>query len=92
MANIHKEKLQIYTIYYVRFSPIHILKSVIRAYNSLQKLGSWKFGFLKTVLFIYLTERESTSRGNSRGRGRSRLSADQVTQCEAQSQDPEIMV
>jgi len=44
-------------------------------------------------LFIYLTEREpeSTSGVNSRGRGRSRLPAEQGAQQEPGSQDPEIM-
>ena len=42
-------------------------------------------------LFIYLLDRESTSRGRRRGRGRSRLPAEQGARFVAGSQDPEIM-
>ena len=48
-------------------------------------------GIFKKVLFIDSTERESTSRRNSRGRGGSRLPAEQRAQCGARSQDLGIM-
>ena len=42
--------------------------------------------------FIYLFDRESTSRGSgSQGRGRSRLPVEQEVLCGALSQDPRIM-
>ena len=50
--------------------------------------------FLFKILFIYFKEsrvRESTSEDGGRGRGKSRLLAEQGAQCGAQVQDPEIM-
>ena len=52
-------------------------------------------GFLKKFIFIYLRERETEHKmvgeGVQRGRGRSRLLAEQGAQHGALSQDPEIM-
>ena len=39
--------------------------------------GASKIYFFLKILFIYLRERESTSRGSSRGRGRIRLPTEQ---------------
>ena len=46
--------------------------------------------FLK-ILFVYLTEREHTSMGRSRGRERSRLPAEQRAQCGLSPKTPRIM-
>ena len=54
---------------------------------------SWDACLLSTFssgLFLCVCKWE-TSRGSSRGRGRSRLPTEQGTQCRAQSQDPGIM-
>ena len=42
-------------------------------------------------MYLFGTERESTSRGRGRGKVRSRLPAEQGDPHKAQSQDPEIM-
>ena len=49
-------------------------------------------GSPKKILFICERARERVSRSRVKGRGRSRLLAEQGAQCGAPSQDPETMI
>ena len=66
-------------------------------YNNLHFPWFWHsikskcFGVFFKILFIYLTDWESTSSGSIRGRRKSRFPVEQGTQCGVRSQDPMIM-